>query len=68
MDSVRYGLIGSAFVSTIHAEAISRVKAAEVVAVASPSPGKAAEFAAMHRIPKSFTDYRGLLEIGRAHV
>ena len=62
MDSVRYGLIGSAFVSTIHAEAISRVKAAEVVAVASPSPGKAAEFAAMHRIPKSFTDYRGLLD------
>src|SRR5262245_62044803 len=62
MDTVRYGLIGSAFVSTIHAEAIARVKGATVTAVASPSPGKAEAFAAKHGIPRHFTDYRALLD------
>ena len=62
MERVRYGLIGSGFVSTIHAESIARVKGAEVSAVASPSPGKAAAFAAKHGIPNHFSDYRGLLE------
>jgi myo-inositol 2-dehydrogenase/D-chiro-inositol 1-dehydrogenase len=62
METVRYGLIGSAFVSTIHAESIARVKGAAVAAVASPSQGKAAEFAVKHGIPNHFSDYRALLE------
>src|SRR5258708_4027875 len=62
METVRYGLIGSAFVSTIHAESIARVKGAQITAVASPSPGKATEFAGKHGIPNHFSEYRALLE------
>src|SRR5438132_1282168 len=62
METVRYGLIGSGFVSTIHAESIARVKGAEVTAVASPSPGKAAAFAAKHGIANHFDDYQALVE------
>src|SRR5437588_8605736 len=62
MRTVGYGLIGSGFVSTIHSESISRVKGANVTAVASQTPGKAAAFAAKHRIPNHFEDYRAILE------
>src|SRR5215471_14035194 len=62
MESVRYGLIGSAFVSTIHAESIARIKGAQVTAVASPSPGKAEAFASKHGIRRHFSDYRALLD------
>ena len=61
MDSVRYGLIGSGFVSTIHAEAIARVKGAVVTAVASPTPLRAEAFAAKHAIPYHYSNYWDLL-------
>src|SRR5437588_7423142 len=63
MDRVRYGLIGSAFVSTIHAEAIGRVKGAEVVAMASQTEAHVREFASKHGIANHFTDYRNMLEM-----
>jgi predicted dehydrogenase len=59
MKTVRVGLIGSQFVSAIHSEALKRVAGAEVFAVASPN--HAAEFAARHRIPHAFPDYREML-------
>ncbi|MBI4603639.1 MAG: Gfo/Idh/MocA family oxidoreductase [Planctomycetes bacterium] len=59
----RFGLLGSQFVSTIHAEALKMVPQAEVVAVASPTPGHAKDFAVKHGIPHSFTDYKKLLEM-----
>jgi myo-inositol 2-dehydrogenase/D-chiro-inositol 1-dehydrogenase len=59
MKTVRVGLIGSQFASTIHSEALERVAGAEVLAVASPN--HAAEFAARHRIPHAFPDYREML-------
>ena len=62
MDIVRYGLIGSGFVSTIHAESIARVKGAEVVAVASSTPEHAQAFAARHGIPRWYSPYARLLE------
>ncbi len=62
MDRVRYGLIGSGFVSTIHAESLARVARAEVTAVASSTPANAEAFAAKHRIPNHYSDYRKLLE------
>jgi predicted dehydrogenase len=62
-DKVRVGLVGSGFVSTIHADALKRCAAAEIVAVASPSRGKAEAFARHHGIPRHFTDYRRLLEL-----
>jgi len=61
-DIVRIGLIGSGFVSDIHAHAIGQhVPGAEVAAVASPTPGKAARFARERGIPRAFEDYRELL-------
>ncbi|HUI42972.1 MAG TPA: Gfo/Idh/MocA family oxidoreductase [Terriglobia bacterium] len=62
MDRVRVGIIGSAFVSNIHAEALQDVCEAEVVAVCSPSKGHAEEFARRWQIPNFYTDYRRLLD------
>jgi myo-inositol 2-dehydrogenase / D-chiro-inositol 1-dehydrogenase len=59
--TVKVGLIGSQFISTIHAESLAHCPAAETVAVASPTPGNAEKFATAHGIPDHFTDYRDLL-------
>ena len=59
---VRVGLIGSGFISSIHADALKRCSDAELVAVASPTPGNAEKFARQHDIRNHFTDYRKLLE------
>ena len=61
---VKVGLIGSGFVADIHAHAFRQfVPNAEVVAVASPTPGKAARFAEERGIPNAFEDYRELLAV-----
>lgn len=62
-ESVRVGLIGAGFIADIHAHAFRHdVKGAEVVAVASRTPGKATRFAAERGIPHAYEDYRKLLE------
>ena len=63
MGRVRVGLIGSGFIGDIHAAAFKMVPDAEVVAVASPTPGKAKAFARARGIPKAFEDYRDLLAL-----
>ena len=63
MDTVRVGLIGSGFVSSIHHESLRLVNRARVVAVASPTPGSAERFAAERGIAQHFTDYRSLLDL-----
>src|SRR4030095_14377871 len=60
---VRVGLVGSQFISSIHAEALRLVADAELAAVASPTPGNAAALAARFGIPQHFTDYRRMLEL-----
>ncbi len=60
-DRVGVGLIGSRFISTIHAEALRSVGGAEIVAVMSPSAGNARDFAKKHRIPNHYTDLDALL-------
>jgi predicted dehydrogenase len=61
--TVKVGLIGAGFVADLHAHAFGRfVPEAEVVAVASPTPGKAARFARERGIPNAFEDYRELLK------
>ena len=60
---VRVGLIGSQFISSIHARALQRCPSAELVAVASPTPGNAEQFAVDFSIPHHLTDYRQLLEM-----
>jgi len=63
MDSVRVGIIGSGFISDVYARAFQFVPDAQIVAVASPTPGKAQQFAARYSIPRSFADYRDLLAL-----
>jgi myo-inositol 2-dehydrogenase/D-chiro-inositol 1-dehydrogenase len=60
---VRVGLIGSGFISAIHADGLKRCGDAELLAVASPTPENAARFAKQHGITHDFTDYRKLLEM-----
>jgi myo-inositol 2-dehydrogenase/D-chiro-inositol 1-dehydrogenase len=62
-DRVRVGLVGSQFISAIHADALGQCPAAEIVAVASPTKAHAKEFAERFGIPRHFTDYRDLLAL-----
>ncbi len=61
--SVRVGLVGSQFISSIHARALRRCSRAELYAVASPTPGNAQAFAKSFEISHDFTDYRAMLEL-----
>ncbi|MBI2194235.1 MAG: Gfo/Idh/MocA family oxidoreductase [Planctomycetes bacterium] len=67
-ERVRVGLLGSQFVSTLHAEALKTVPEAELFAVASPTGEHAKSFAARHGIPHHFTDYRKLLEMSEVEM
>src|SRR5436305_467533 len=60
---VKVGLIGSQFISAIHAESLKHCPQAEIAAVASPTPGNAARFAGRFGISKALTDYRELLSL-----
>jgi predicted dehydrogenase len=60
-DRVKVGIIGSQFISAIHAESLARCQSAEMLAVASPTAGHAESFAETHHIPHHFTDYHELL-------
>ena len=60
---VGVGLIGSQFISAIHAESLKQCAAAELLAVASPRASHVEGFAAKHGIPHHFTDYRRMLEM-----
>ena len=62
METVRIGLVGSGFVTSIHFESLRRVSGAEVAAIASPSAGHAERFASERGIARHFTDYRSLLD------
>jgi predicted dehydrogenase len=60
---VGVGLIGSQFISSIHAEALQRSARADLVAVASPTDDHAEQFARRFAIPRYRTDYRALLDM-----
>lgn len=62
MRDVGVGLIGSGFVTDIHARALSQVPAASLRCVASPTEAHARRFAEQHAIPTWHTDYRRVLE------
>lgn len=68
MRTVKIGLIGSGFVSEIHAESLKQVCGAEILAVASPTEEHVRSFAERHQIPHWFTDYRQLLEMEEIEV
>lgn len=59
----KIGIIGSRFEADIHAVSIQMIpEDAEVVAVASPTPGNAEKLAKKCSIPRWFTDYREMLK------
>jgi predicted dehydrogenase len=59
---VKVGIIGSQFEADIHAASFQIMPGeAEVVAVASPTPGHPEELARKYRIPRVYHDYRDLL-------
>ena len=59
---VGVGLVGSGFISQMHAQAFALSPVASVRAVASRSSDRAAAFAAQWEIPVWHTDYRQLIE------
>ena len=60
---VGVGIIGSQFISTIHAEGLRACAAAEMVGVASAHAERARAFAERFSIPRHFDDYRRLLAL-----
>ncbi len=60
-DTVRIGLVGSQFITTIHAEALRMVSQAEVLAVMSPTAGHARDFASKYGIAHHFQDLDAML-------
>ncbi len=61
-DLIHIGLFGSGFISCIHAQALTQVPQARIVAAASPTEDHAQAFAAKHSIPHSYKDYRDILD------
>jgi len=60
---VKVGIIGSQFEADIHAASFQIMpEEAEVVAVASPTPGHPEELARRYGIPRVFHDYREMLK------
>ena len=59
---VKVGVIGSQFEADIHVASFQMMpEEAEVVAIASPSPGNAEKLAKKYSIPRHFLDYRDML-------
>src|SRR5438876_10781593 len=63
MKTIRVGLIGSQFVSSIHCESLRAVPGVEVVAVTSATEAHAKAFAERHGIRRWFTDFRKMYEL-----
>src|SRR5262249_41196274 len=63
VSTVKVGLVGTGFVADIHAAAARMVPEMELIAVASPTTGKAKHFARERGIPHAFEDYRDLLAL-----
>jgi myo-inositol 2-dehydrogenase / D-chiro-inositol 1-dehydrogenase len=60
---VKVGIIGSQFAADLHAAAFQRsADEAEVVAIASPTPGNAKALAGKHGISRVFVDYHDMLK------
>ena len=62
MSKVKIGLVGSRFQADCIAASVRAMpEEAEVVAVASPTPGNAEAFAKRHGIARAYSDYREML-------
>lgn len=61
--TVGVGLIGSQFISSVHARALQQCPRASTLAVCSPTPGNAKRFGAEFGIARHFTDHRRMFEM-----
>jgi predicted dehydrogenase len=61
MKTIRFGILGPGYIAPRFIEAVALADHAEVIAVASQTPGKAAQFAQKHQIQYSFDSYEDLL-------
>jgi predicted dehydrogenase len=69
MSKVGIGIVGSRFQADCIAHSVKMLPdEAEVVAVASPTPGNAESFAKRHGIPGAYQDYRELLRDPRVEM
>jgi myo-inositol 2-dehydrogenase/D-chiro-inositol 1-dehydrogenase len=62
VEQVGVGIIGTGFIGSVHVEAFRHNPEARIVAVASPTAGRAEAFARQHAIPNHYQDYRAMLE------
>jgi len=62
-NKVGIGIVGSQFISSIHAEALKTVADAQIIAVMSPTEGNAKNFAEKHNIPNHFTKIEDMLAL-----
>ncbi len=62
-NQVGVALIGSQFISSIHAEALKSVANARIVAVMSPTKAHVKNFAKIHAIPNYFTRLEDMLDM-----
>jgi predicted dehydrogenase len=62
-ERVRVGIVGSQFISAIHARSLLTCPQAQLLAVASPTPGNAERFAQQFGIAHPYTDYRRMLDL-----
>ncbi|MDE0021679.1 MAG: Gfo/Idh/MocA family oxidoreductase [Candidatus Poribacteria bacterium] len=60
--AVRFGLIGCGVVSPTHAAALNGIEGVQLAAAADTSQERLDEFTAEFGIPRSYTDYRRLLD------
>src|SRR5437879_2913464 len=69
MSKVKVGIVGSRFQADCIAGAVKAIpEEAELVAVASPTKGHAADFAKRHGIPNTYSDYHDLLRRSEEHT
>jgi len=68
MRSIGVGLIGSGFVSRLHAAALRTVPDAALLAAASPTEEHVRRFAAEFGMGRWFTDYRRLLDLAEVDL
>lgn len=61
MEKIRFGIIGAAGIAHKFCDAVKLVKDAEVIAVASHTPGKAAAFAEKNALPAHYESYEQML-------
>src|SRR4026207_1576387 len=61
-DKLRCAVIGAGSIGLDHIHSLSTCHRAAVVAIAETSPQRAREASVRHNIPRSYADYRELLE------